>query len=124
MRAQSAIDEATKKAAKQRADATLQQLAKDRPELRAVIFEQLVKSLPEDARPESLDVLMLRALVQQGVAEQLKPAGTAFDRKAVTRAIAAAKELLLRKGKEGVEPELLDEVAIALPQLYEKLGTR
>ncbi len=115
-------DDAAKQTARQRANATLQQLAKDRPELRAVIFEQLTKSLPEDARPESLDVLMLKALVQQGVAEQLKAEGTAFDRKAITRAIAAAKELIARRSKEGVEPELLDEVAIALPQFYEKLG--
>lgn len=122
LRAATAGDDAAKKSAQAKADATLQTLAKERPELRSVIFEQLTKSLPDDVKVETLDVLILKALVQQGVAEQMKPEGEPVDRKVLTRAIAAAKELVSRKGKEGVDAELIDEVAIALPQFHEKLG--
>ena len=122
LRSELATDDAAKKAAQDKANTVLQQLAKDRPELRSVIFEQLVKSLPEDAPLGSLDAIMLKALIQQGVNELTKPEGQAADAKAIDRAIASCRETLKRRGQANVDESLLDDAGVMLPQLLEKQG--
>ena len=117
-----AADAPAKKAQQDKANAVLQQLAKDRPELRGIIFEQLVKAIPEDAPLAGMDTMMLKAIVQQGSSEQLKPEGTAVDSKLIERAIAACREIDKRQSQPGVDAELVDDASIVLPQLLEKLG--
>ena len=112
-----------KAAAEARANAVLKDLGERRPDLRGVIYEQLVKALPEDAPVKAMDPIMLMALVQQGVAEQSKPEGETPNQATMERAIAAGQELLSRPAGAGAaDPAVRDDVAIVIPQLMEKLG--
>lgn len=120
--ADAATDAAAKEAAQKRATTVLQDLAKERPELRGIIFEQLAKSLPENASMQSMETLMLQALLQRGMGELAKPADEKTDEKTVQRAIDASREILARKDRPGTEKQLLDAAGIILPQLLEKQG--
>ena len=113
---------AAKKAARAKANSMLEQLAKDRADLRGAIFEQLVKSLPDNLAMGALDTLLLKALYQQALAEQGKPESQPFDRPAVERGTDACREILKRTGQPAVDEVVVDDAGIVLPQLLEKLG--
>ena len=59
LRATLATDDAAKKAANEKAVATLLALVRDRPELQGVIFEQIATRLPAEPDVKSLDPLLL-----------------------------------------------------------------
>ncbi len=122
LQGQLAKTELEKNEANNKAMAVLMTLLKERPELRAIIYEQLMNRLPENADLAQQDTLLLQALVQRGETERTKKEGQPFDKKNVERAIDAAKEIVARKGKPGTSPELLDAAAILIPAFREKLG--
>lgn len=122
LKAELAADPESGHALERQGTGVLRQLAASHPELRGVIFEQLARSLPSDTPLQTLDPLMLKALVQQGVAEQLKPAAETRNRNRLLRAVAACRELLGRHGQGAAEPELRDGVGVILPQLLEAVG--
>ncbi len=110
---------AEKKRHDEAAVAVLLGLLKDRPDLESIIFEQLMRSLPENADVSGLDTLLLRALVQKGDEERLKEEGDPVDTATLERAIAAAREMVKRKGS--ADADLVDAAAIRLPFFLQKL---
>ena len=79
--------------------ATLQQLLKDQPNLQGIIFQQLMAKLPADAPMNSLDPLLLQAMMHRGEQLALKPDPLTPETTAIMqRATTAAQELISRPG--------------------------
>jgi hypothetical protein len=97
-------------------------LVKRRPDLRAIILEQMLSKLPPDANLTQLDPLLLQAILQRADAERLKPEHDPVDANLLKRGIAAARELLSRRGQAIVDPEAVDAAALLLPLFQERLG--
>jgi hypothetical protein len=121
LRATLAQGDAAKKAANEKAVATLLALVRDRPELQGIIFEQIATRLPENPDVKSLDPLLLQAMVRKGEDERLKPADQPIDKPTVERAIAAARELVTRKGKGGVDPQTSENALLLVAFFLDRL---
>lgn len=120
-RAARIADTAARAEAESRARDILRTLADAHPEQLGAIFEQLAGSVSPGALISDVDTLSLRALVYQGLV-QVAEAESA-DRKGLERAREAAIECLARRQRESIAPSILDEMAIAVPQIDEKLGS-
>ena len=59
----------SKVAAETNATNVLLKLSQDRPELRGIIYQQLVERLPKDAPVKDMDPLLLRGLMAKGFNE-------------------------------------------------------
>lgn len=90
-------DDAARARAGAEANALLETLLRDRPELRGVIFDQLASRIPPDAEPSALSALNLQALIRQGEDARLAEGAPDEQQQAhIRRAIAAARELAAR----------------------------
>lgn len=118
--AQTAKTDADRSAANQRAMDVLLSLVKERPELRGIIYEQLVGRLPEHPDMKQLDPLLLQALVQRGNVERMKDSSDAVDARTLERAIDAARELVRRRGM-GVDGDLAEQAALLAPFFLDRL---
>lgn len=118
--AQLAKNDADRAAANGRAMEVLINLVKDRPELRGVVYEQLVGRLPDHPDMKQLDVLLLQALIQRGNVERMKEESEAVDAKTLERAIDAARELVRRRGA-GVDGELVEQSALLVGFFLDRL---
>jgi len=96
----------------------------DRPDLRSIIFDQLVDRMQLTGSMKQQDSLVLRALVQKGVAERDRPATEKADEKVLQRAADAAKELASRKGAKGVDERLAESADLLYPTFLERLGRK
>ncbi len=84
-------------------------LLKSQPWRSDLVFDQMIARVPETADPATLDTLVLLGLQNQGFQEYTRweaggEKGTA-DAKVTDRALAAAAELVKRKGQPGVTDE-------------------
>ncbi len=122
-RADKAADADVKKKDNDDAIALLMQLLKDQPQYRSVIFEQVLSRLPPNPDLTALDPLLLQALQQEGEQEYLVPQGEKIDEKAMDRAIAAAREIIRRRG-QGVDDATAIRSAYVLPYLLGKMRRR
>jgi hypothetical protein len=102
----------------------LTKLSNDRPDLRQIISEQLVDRVDTRRGVNNLDPLLLRALVQKGVAEREKGEGEQPDAQVLSRALDAAQELTRRKGAKGVDDSQAEWAALMVPTFLEKLGRK
>lgn len=106
------------------ARSVLVELVRQRPEFEAVVLDQMVAGLPTRQQFATADALMLRAVVRRGEAELSKGDADALDRPAMEDAVAAARELVGRRGRGGAETQLAEDAALRLPLLLERLGRR
>ncbi len=97
-------------------------LVKRRPDLRGIVLEQLLGTMPADADPKQLDPLLLQAILQRTDAERLKAEGEPIDANVLKRGMAAARELVSRRGQAAVDLETVAGAALLLPMLQERLG--
>jgi hypothetical protein len=116
-----APNDAAKKAANDKAIAVLLNLVRERPDLQGIIFEQIAGKLPENPDVKSLDPLLLQAMIRKGEDERLKAAGQPFDKPTVERAIAAAREVVARKGKDGIDPKTAENSTLLIAFFLDKL---
>ncbi len=119
-----ARDAAAKKKSNDAAVAVLMELMGKRPDLRAIIYEQLLPKLDERADLKSIEPLLLRALVSKGEQELQKPKEEAADTKILERAIDAAKEVVRRRGQSGIDGQMIDASALLVPFFLEKLDRK
>lgn len=96
----------------------------ERPDLRPIIFDQLVERMELKGSMKDLDTLVLRALVQKGVAERDRPADQMADAQVLTRAIEAAQALVARKGAKGVDDRTVESAEFLIPTFLERLGRK
>ena len=96
----------------------------ERPDLRPIIFEQLVERMQLTGSMKDLDTLVLRALVQKGVAERDRPAAEKADEKLLARAVEAAREVAARRGTKGVDARVAESAELLIPTFLERLGNK
>jgi hypothetical protein len=96
----------------------------ERPDLKPIIFDQLVERMQLTGGMDKLDPLVLKALVQKGIAEADKPANEKPDEKLLTRAVEAAKELVKRKGTKGVDEQSAESAELFAGRFLERLGRK
>jgi hypothetical protein len=118
--AKSAKTDADRAAADGRAMEVLLKLVAQRPELRGIVYEQLVGRLPEHPDMKHLDVLLLQALIQRGNVERMKDESEAVETQTLERAIDAARELVRRRGM-GVDAELVEQAALLVGFFLDRL---
>lgn len=96
----------------------------ERPDLRPIIFDQLVERMELKGSIKDLDTLVLRALVQKGVAERDRPADQTADERVLARAIEAAQALVARRGSKGVEDRTVESAEFLIPTFLERSGRK
>jgi hypothetical protein len=123
-RAEAAPAAADKQAFRDQARAVLNRLVADRPELRSIVYAQVLATMPPDADVDRLDPVMLAALVRQGDQERLKPADEKVNRDVLERALAAARELVKRRGQPAVSDGMVDSALLLQGFLLDRLERR
>lgn len=122
--ADAATDPAAKKKANDAAIDVLQTLSRERPELRGIIYQQLVERLPKDTPVSSLDPLLLQGLMSKAYGEAMKPEGQPLDKEALQRGLDAAREMVKRAKAPDITSRQRDEAAQLEPVLLESLGKK
>jgi hypothetical protein len=95
----------------------LSTLLKEQPGLKDLVYDQLIGRIPVNPDLPSLNPLVLLALEQQGFDEVVKPDGQPVDEAKLTRAIAAAKEIISRKTDEAMVQKSTYFIAYAYQRL-------
>jgi len=121
LRAELATSPADKAKFNDQASTTLTALMKSNPGLKTLILGQLVARLPADADLKKLDPLLLQALIEKARTEYVKDKKDPFDKAAVEKGIAAAKEILARKGQAGVDKDAVNSALLVLPYFAQKI---
>ena len=119
-----AKDPAAKKKADDAGVAVLLKLSQDRPELRGIIYQQLVERLPKDAPVKGLDPLLLQGLMSKAYGEASKPAGAAVDQGIIQRGLSAAQEVSARPVDANLTARMKDDAAQLVPVLLEAMGKK
>jgi hypothetical protein len=117
-------DPAAKAQANDKAVSVLMDLLSKRPDLRGIIYEQLLPKLDENTDLKSVDVLVLRALVSRGEQEIQRPRTETPDTRTLQRAIDAAREVVRRRGQSDVDGQMVDAAALLVPFFLERLGSK
>lgn len=100
----------------------LTRLAASRPDLSAIISEQMMARLPDEPNVAQLDPLMLRAMVHKADDELVKGQDQAVDQKVLRQAASAAREIIRHKGKEGISADDVELATISLPLYFQRLS--
>jgi hypothetical protein len=117
-------DPAAKGQANEKAVSILMDLLSRRPDLRTVIYDQLLPKLDENTDLATVDPLVLKALISRGEQEIQRPRTEKLDETSLRRAIAAAKEIVSRRGKPDVDGQMVDAAALLVPFFLERLGEK
>lgn len=115
------VNDAARAEANGRAVAILTDLLARRPDLRAVIYDQLLPRLDDRADLTLLDPLLLRALIAKAEQELQRPADQKADEKLLQRGIDAAREVIRRKGS-GIDAQMVDASSLLLPFFQDRLN--
>lgn len=122
--AAAAHDPVAKKTAQDNAVAVLLKLSEGRPDLRGIIYQQLVETLPKNAPVKDLDPLLLQGLMAKAYDEANKPPGTPVDQAVIQRGLAASQEVANRKTGPILTVQMKDEAARLTPVLMEASGDK
>jgi hypothetical protein len=117
-------DLATGDEQKQKNDAAINVLAdllKAQPSLKDLVFDQLIGRIPQKPDYATLNPLILQALQTQGFAEVVKPDGAKVDQAVLTRAIAAAQELVNRNSQPGGDAAAAGLSSYFIAYAYDKM---
>ena len=122
-----AADKAPSAPAKQKANdqavAVLMDLVNRRPDLRTVIFRQLVAKLPATADLKTLDPLLLQGIVVRADEERMRPDSQPVDAGVIQRGIDAAREILRRRqAGQKIDPQTADADALLIGFLLARLN--
>jgi hypothetical protein len=96
-----------------------------RPDLRGIVFEQMISKLPANPNLKKLDPLMLDALVNRGITLTRRAPGSTdkADSKDIQLAADAAREIVRRKGQPDISPEQVDNAAFSIGVFEERIGS-
>ena len=112
--------------ANEQAVAVLLDLVNKRPDLRSVIFRQLISKLPPSADLKTLDPLLLQGIVVRADEERLRPETEKVDAAVVQRGVDAIREILRRRKDAAakVDAQTADADALLRGFLLERIGQR
>jgi hypothetical protein len=100
----------------------LMTLVTQRPDLRSIIFEQVMGKLPDNPQMDKLNGLLLEALVTRGVEDVQHKTPEKDDAKNIQLAADAAREIVRRTGQPGITPEQVDNAAFEIGVFEEQIG--
>lgn len=104
--------------------AILMDLLARRPDLRSVIYDQLLPKLDDNAEMVTIEPLLLRALISRAEQEIQKPRTTTVDEKSLRRGAEAAAEVVRRGISNGIDASMLDASALLLPFFYDRMNRK
>lgn len=119
-----ATNPAAKKSADDAAVNVLLKLSHDRPDLRQIIYQQLVERMPADAPVKNMDPLLLQGLISKAYGEANKPAGSTMDQTVLRRGLDAAREEAARPTSELLTAQMKDDANRVIPVLLEAMGNK
>ncbi len=123
LEAELARDAAARKAANDAGVAVLMELLAKRPDLRGIIYDQLLPKLDQNQDLRQVDTLLLRALVARGE-EQLRVPSHSVDVRSLERALAATREIAARRARNAIDPQLAGSAALLEGFFLNKLDRR
>ncbi len=100
----------------------LEALLKQRPDLQGIINEQMIARLPDQPEVGKLNTLLLRALSARGAEEIRKADDQPVEKRALSQAVAAARELIRRAGSQNVTADDANRQLLLLGYYYLRLG--
>lgn len=103
--------------------AILMDLVSKRPDLRSVIFEQVMGKLPENPDLTQLNPLLLEALVTRGIEAIQRKTPEKDDAKNIQTAADAARQIVASKGKPGITAEQVDSSAFRIGVFEEHIAS-
>ena len=106
------------------ADAILDNLQQQRPELRGLILELMASRIDPNKPISQYDDLLLQAVLAAAETQTIKPDGQPFDSNAVTRGVEAAQEIIKRPATTPEAKTLRDNCQYVLGFFLQKLGRR
>jgi hypothetical protein len=122
--AEQAKDPAQKEKLSAEAVAVLMDLLAKRPELRGIVFEQVIARLPDKPDLSKLDPLLLEAIVARGInITQRTGAAEKDDSRNIQLAADAAREIVKRKGQAGISVSQVDNAAFSIGVFEERIGS-
>jgi hypothetical protein len=121
MQAELAQGEAAVKANEQ-AIGVLQALQQNRRDLTGIINQQLIARLPDQPDVTTLNALLLEALIARGYDEVRREDEDRVDKRALQQAMAAARELMTRVGRDNVTHDNAASALMGMGLFQSKLG--
>lgn len=111
----------------EKAIAVLMDLVGKRPDLKQIIFEQILEKLPPNPEMAKLDLLLLEAMITRGeqAAKTANPkeALPEADQKDIERAVLAGNEIVARaKAKQPIPAAEVRSASFRVPILLQRLG--
>ncbi|HVT90218.1 MAG TPA: hypothetical protein VHD56_15305 [Tepidisphaeraceae bacterium] len=115
---------AAKAQANKAAVAVLLDLLGRRPDLRGIIYDQLLPKLDDKTDLKQVDPLLLRAMVSKAEQELQKSAPNAVGAATLERGIEAGKEILRRRDQPGVDAQMVDAASLLIPFFQNRLDRK
>jgi hypothetical protein len=112
--------------ANEQAVTVLLDLVNKRPDLRSVIFRQLISKLPPKVDLKTLDPLLLQGIVVRADEERLRAESEKVDAAVIQRGVDAIREILRRRKDAAakIDAQTADADALLLGFLLERIGQR
>ncbi len=101
----------------------LMDLVNKRPDLRSIVFEQVMSKLPDNPDLTSLNPLLLEALVTRGIEAIQRKTPEKDDAKNIQAGADAARSIISRKGQPGISSEQVDSSAFRVGVFEEHIGS-
>lgn len=101
----------------------LMDLVNKRPDLRSIVFEQVMSKLPDNPDLKILNPLLLEALVTRGIEALQRKTPEKDDAKNIQIAADAARSIISRKGQPGITVEQVDSSAFRVGVFEEHIGS-
>ena len=101
----------------------LMDLVNRRPDLRSIVFEQVMGKLPDNPDLTTLNPLLLEALVTRGIEALQRKIPEKDDAKNIQIAADAARSIISRKGQPGIAGEQVDSSAFRVGVFEEHIGS-
>ena len=103
--------------------AILMDLVSKRPDLRSVIFEQVMGKLPDNPDLTQLNPLLLEAIVTRGIEAIRRKTPEKDDAKNIQLAADAARQIVASAGKPGITADQVDSSAFRIGVFEEHIGS-
>jgi hypothetical protein len=101
----------------------LMDLVNKRPDLRSIIFEQVMGKLPDNPELDKLNPLLLEALVTRGIEALQRKTPEKDDAKSIQMAADAARQIVKSKGQPGITAEQVDSSAFRIGVFEEHIAS-
>ncbi len=121
-KAELASDPAQREKLNADAVAVLMDLVAKRPDLRPIIFEQVMGKIPEKPNLAELNPLLLEAIVTRGIDALQRKTPEKEDSRDIQMAADASRQIVKRRGQPGISAAQVDTSAYAIGIFEQRIG--